>query len=86
MAFLSRENLFTWLDGLKVEYEVFVPFKKGPFRFYQRYSSPDKDIVIGEVRATEPVKGFLHQSKKRWRNFLILSPSEKNRSQQPSSA
>ena len=58
MEYLPRENLFTWLDGLKSDYEVFVPVKKGEERFFQRYTTPTKDIVIGEVRATEPLKGF----------------------------
>jgi len=58
MKFLSSENLFAWLDGLKSDYEVVVPVKRGPFRFYQPYTSPSPDIVIGEVRATEPLKGF----------------------------
>ena len=37
---------------------MYVPFKKGSFRFYERYTSSSPDIVIGEVRATEPLKGF----------------------------
>lgn len=58
MHYLSRENLFPWLDRLKIDYDVFVPVKKGTIRFYEEYSSPSEDIVIGEVRATEPLKGF----------------------------
>jgi hypothetical protein len=62
MEYLSRENLFAWLDGLKTEYEVFVPAKKGAHRFYQRYLEPSQaliqDIIIGEVRTTNPLKGF----------------------------
>ncbi len=58
MHYLSRDNLFAWLDRLKIDYDVFVPVKKGTIRFYEEYSSPSQDIVIGEVRATEPLKGF----------------------------
>ena len=62
MEYLSRDNLFAWLDGLKTEYEVFVPVKKGAYRFYQRYTEPSQalrqDIVIGEVRTADPLKGF----------------------------
>ena len=77
MAYLSQENLFAWLDGLKADYEVFVPFKKGPFRFYQRYISPDKDIVIGEVRATEPVKGFFTPVKEKVAELFNPEPIRK---------
>jgi hypothetical protein len=58
MAFLSREHLFSWLDGLKRTYEVYVPRKQGTLRFYARYTAPADDIVIGEVRTTEPLKSF----------------------------
>jgi formate hydrogenlyase subunit 6/NADH:ubiquinone oxidoreductase subunit I len=58
MKFISRENLFVLLDGLKADYDVLVPYKKGIFRFYQSYISPSENIVIGEVRTTEPLKGF----------------------------
>jgi sulfhydrogenase subunit beta (sulfur reductase) len=58
IEYLPRNNLFTWLDGLKADYAVFVPVKKGTNRFYQRYITPTEDIVIGEVRAVEPLKGF----------------------------
>lgn len=58
MAFLSREHLFPWLDGLKNTYEVYVPRKQGTLRFYARYTAPADDIVIGEVRTTEPLKSF----------------------------
>jgi len=56
--FISRENIFALLDGLKPDYEVFVPYKKGTFRFYQSYISSSENIVIGEARTTEPLKGF----------------------------
>ena len=62
MNYLPRQHFLTWLDGLKTDYEVFVPVKKGTNRFYQRYtSSADtmvQDIIIGEARTTDPLKGF----------------------------
>lgn len=58
MQYIPRDNFFNWLEALKVDYEVFVPFKKGAQRFYQRYTAPSEDIAIGEVRTTEPLKGF----------------------------
>ena len=39
MKLISRENLFALLDGLKADYDVLVPYKKGTFRFYQSYIS-----------------------------------------------
>ena len=58
MKFISRDNLFALLDELKPDYEVFVPHKKGAFRFYQSYVSHSENIIIGEARTTEPIKGF----------------------------
>lgn len=58
MEYITRDDFFTWLDGLKTDYEVFVPFKKGTNRFYERYKARAENIVIGEVRTTEPLKGF----------------------------
>ena len=77
MQFISSENLFSWLDGLKTDYEVYVPFKKGPFRFYQRYTSPSPDIVIGEVRATEPLKGFFTPVKEKVAELFNPEPIRK---------
>jgi ferredoxin len=77
MQFISNENLFSWLDELKTDYEVYVPFKKGPFRFYQRYTSPSPDIVIGEVRATEPVKGFFTPVKEKVAELFNPEPIKK---------
>ena len=62
MRYLSRENYFVWLKGLTPDYEVFVPVKKGQQRIFQRYHpSVDRaadQVVIGEARTTEPLKGF----------------------------
>jgi len=58
MHYISKANLFKLLNALKNEYEVFVPAKKGEKRFYKKYQEPSEDIVIGEVRAFEPLKAF----------------------------
>ena len=79
MTYLSQANLFSWLDSLKNNYEVYVPFKKGPFRFYQRYISPDKNIVIGEVRATEPLKGFFTPVKEKVAELFNPEPIRKKK-------
>ena len=80
MKFLSRKNFYTWLEGLKTAYQVFVPCKKGTYRFYKRYTSPTDDIVIGEVRTTEPLKGFFtHAREKVAEDFNPEIPTEKNK-------
>jgi formate hydrogenlyase subunit 6/NADH:ubiquinone oxidoreductase subunit I len=80
MEFLSQKNFFTWLEGLKTAYQVFVPYKKGAHRFYKRYTSPSDDIVIGEVRTTEPLKGFFtHAREKVAEDFNPEVPAEKNK-------
>jgi len=56
--YLPKTNLTNLLDSLKKDYEVFVPIKKGEQRFYRKYTEPTTDIVIGEVRAFEPLKSF----------------------------
>jgi heterodisulfide reductase subunit C len=65
MKFISREKFFTLLDGLKTDYEVFVPYKKETLRFYQPYTSPSENIVIGEARTTEPLKSFFTQAREK---------------------
>ena len=82
MQSISRENLFAWLDGLKADYEVYVPVKKGPFRFYQQYTSPSADIVIGEVRAIEPVKAFFTPAREKVAE--LFNPEIPQKNQKPS--
>lgn len=63
MNYISKENLFNLLDGLKNEYEVYVPVKKGEHRFYKKYEEAKGDAVIGEVRAFEPLKAFFSRAR-----------------------
>jgi len=63
MYYISKDNLFRLLDALKADYEVFVPVKKDEQRFYKRYTRPSDDIVIGEVRAFEPLKAFFTRAR-----------------------
>lgn len=58
MFYISKDNFFKLLDRLKENYEVYVPAKKGDQRFYKKYEEQSPDIVIGEVRAFEPLKAF----------------------------
>ena len=63
MHYISKNNLFKLLNALKSNYEVYTPIKKGEQRFYKKYIEPQDDIVIGEVRAFEPVKAFFAQAR-----------------------
>jgi len=56
--YLTRENFYAFLDILKKSHRVFLPVKKGEQRFWKEYDKPSEDIVIGEVRAFEPLKSF----------------------------
>ena len=58
IKFISSNNFIKLLDVLTKDYNVYVPVKKGEKRFYKKYDSPDNDIVVGEVRAFEPLKAF----------------------------
>ncbi len=58
MQYISKDNLFRLLDALKADYEVYVPVKCGEQRCYEKYTKFSGDIVIGEVRASEPLKAF----------------------------
>ena len=63
MQYLSRNNLFKLLDRLRADYDVYVPVKKDEQRFYRRYTPQGDDIVIGEVRAFEPLKAFFTRAR-----------------------
>ena len=63
MQYISQDNLIKLLNALKAEYKVFVPIKKGGQLFYTRYTQPTDDIVIGEVRAFEPLKAFYSRAR-----------------------
>lgn len=63
MQYISKNNLFKLLERLKTGYNVYVPVKKGEQRFYKKYAEPTDDIVIGEVRAFEPLKAFFSHAR-----------------------
>ncbi len=63
MKYITRENLAKLLDILKKDYRVFVPVKKDDRRFYREYDALTEDVVIGEVRAFEPLKAFFTRAR-----------------------
>ena len=65
MNFITHTNFFNFLDKLRSQYEVYVPTKKGNHRFYKKYTALADDIVVGEVRAFEPLKAFFTRAKEK---------------------
>ena len=65
MKYISVDNLAKLLEKLKKDYHVFVPVKNKEQRFYKRYSGVINEVVIGEVRAFEPLKSSEDDSKVR---------------------
>ena len=65
IKYITNEHFKKLLDGLKAEYDVFVPRKKGSQRFYGKYESYTDDITIGEVRAFEPLKAFFNAAREK---------------------
>ena len=65
MRLLTRDNLFVWLNNLKADYKVFVPYKKGTSRYFKQFNSSNEPIVIGEARTTEPLKTFFTQAREK---------------------
>jgi sulfhydrogenase subunit beta (sulfur reductase) len=69
MQFITNNNFLNLLEKIHDQYDIFVPVKKEQTLFYTKYSPPmniiendqntDQDtIIIGEVRAFEPLKLF----------------------------
>ncbi|MBD3271318.1 MAG: hypothetical protein GF384_02120 [Elusimicrobia bacterium] len=63
--YITHENLNKLLNNLEKDYSVFVPIKKGEQRFYTRYAPSIPSMVIGEVRAFEPLKMFFTRAREK---------------------
>lgn len=65
MRYISNENFGKLLGDLQQDYQVYIPFKKKIHRFYRPYTGLTDDIVIGEVRAFEPLKAFFFRAREK---------------------
>lgn len=65
MKYISYNNLFKLLEELKKDYEVYTPVKKDQQRFYQKFTQPTEEIIIGEVRTFEPAKIFFTRAREK---------------------
>ncbi len=63
MQYISSNNFAKLLENLKKDYNVYVPVKKDDQFFYKKYIDFTDDIVIGEVRAFEPLKSFFFRAR-----------------------
>jgi sulfhydrogenase subunit beta (sulfur reductase) len=63
MQYISSSNFAKFLENLKNDYDVYVPVKKDDQYFYKKYIDFTDDIVIGEVRAFEPLKSFFFRAR-----------------------
>ena len=63
MQYIFSSNFTKLLENLKNDYEIYIPVKKGEQRFYKKYIDFTDDIVIGEVRAFEPLKSFFFRAR-----------------------
>jgi sulfhydrogenase subunit beta (sulfur reductase) len=69
MLYITKNNLSNLLEIIQKDYDIFVPVKRENNRFYKRYDpsmkfsedeklADENTIVLGEVRAFEPLKVF----------------------------
>lgn len=63
MNYITSEKFKEFLNALKKAYDVYAPVKKDEQRFYKKLGDVEEDIVIGEVRAFEPLKAFFFKAK-----------------------
>lgn len=63
LKYITHENFAKFLNKLNKDYLVYVPEKKGEMIRYEKYSGDNENIVIGEIRAVEPVKSFFTRAR-----------------------
>lgn len=76
LHYITKEKFGNFLEELEKNYSVFIPVKKGDHRFYTRFGflkqpetsavkTTGSEVVIGEVRTSEPLKLFFFKSRER---------------------
>ena len=63
MKFLANDKLQELVAALNKDYLVFFPVKKGEQRYYKKYTDSLDGVVLGEVRAFEPLKAFFSRAR-----------------------
>ncbi len=76
MLFLKRGDLEHLLDGLESDYELFVPVRRPGGLAFTRYPAEGEKMVIGDVRAFEPVKAFFLRGREQVASGFSPDPPE----------
>lgn len=63
--YITKSDFAKLLEILQEDYAVYVPVKKGNQRFYKPFDGLTDDVVIGEVRAFEPLKAFFSRAREK---------------------
>ncbi len=63
LRYITTADFSLLLDSLQREFTVFVPQRKAGRRMYGRYAGGE--MVIGEVRAVEPLKAFFFRGRQK---------------------
>ncbi|MCB4756170.1 MAG: 4Fe-4S dicluster domain-containing protein [Elusimicrobia bacterium] len=62
---IRKADFASFLKHLSHQYEVFAPVRKGDQRFYKKITDSAEGILIGEVRAFEPLKAFFSRAREK---------------------
>jgi len=65
MRYISHEDFGRLLHDLERDYQVYVACRKNIHRYYRPYAGLTDDVVIGEVRAFEPLKAFFFRARQK---------------------
>ncbi len=63
MYSISNDNLNNFLKTIQSEYNVYAPVKKNDKLFYKKYADNLNDLVLGEIRASDPLKAFYFKAR-----------------------
>jgi formate hydrogenlyase subunit 6/NADH:ubiquinone oxidoreductase subunit I len=65
MYYVSVNDFRSLMEKLSNTYEVMVPVKHEKKLFYKKYAGNEEPPVIGEVRASDPLKAFYFQAREK---------------------